>query len=109
MKCPAFVLFIEVSLLGISIATAQTVKKQASGAAASAAATPATPSPHKSLSELASDARAAKESFKPVPKADVLARQVAAEAAVRRLDRYLKASGANGKGWTAYLHLPELS
>src|SRR5262249_51152433 len=74
-----------------------------------AAAIPATPSPHKSLSDLASDARAAKESFKPVAKADVLARQVAAEAAVRRLDRYLKASGANGKGWMAYLHLPELS
>src|SRR5262245_16072282 len=70
---------------------------------------PVAEQPKKSLADLAADARAAKENFKPVAKADVLARQVAAEAAVRRLDRYLKASGANGQGWIAYLHLPELA
>jgi len=108
MKCPAFVLFIGISLSG-TLAAGQTVKKQTTGVAANASAPAPSTATHKSLSELAADARAAKESFKPVAKADVLARQVAAEAAVRRLDRYLKASGANGKGWTAYLHLPELS
>ncbi len=60
------------------------------------------------LSDLSAMARQAKGEFKPVPKADVMARQVALEAAVRRLDRYLKNSGANGQGWRKYLKLDDL-
>jgi hypothetical protein len=60
------------------------------------------------LSDLSALARAAKSDFKPVAKADVLGRQVALDAAVRRLDRYLKNSGPNGEGWRKYLGLPDL-
>src|SRR5262249_20888375 len=41
-------------------------------------------------------------------KADLLTQQVALEAAVRRLDRFLKNSGANGEGWRKYLKLDDL-
>ena len=58
--------------------------------------------------DLPTQLRAAKNSFKPVAKADVLTRQVALESAVRRLDRYLKSNAALGDGWRKYLHLPEL-
>ncbi len=58
--------------------------------------------------DLPAQLRAAKDSFKPVAKADVLARQVAVESAVRRLDRYLKNSGPIGDGWQSYLHLADL-
>ncbi len=66
----------------------------------------AAPSPE--LADLTAKLHAAKESFQPIAKADVMARQVALESAVRRLDRYLKNSGANGEGWRKYLHLSEL-
>jgi len=109
MNRPAIALLVTaLGLVGASHAAAQpTAAKQSPKPSAAGPGSAATP--HKSLSELAAEARAAKDNFKPVAKADVLARQVAAEAAVRRLDRYLKASGANGKGWLAYLHLQELS
>ena len=42
--------------------------------------------------------RAAKAEFKPVAKSELLQRQARLEAAVHRLDRYLKNSGANGEG-----------
>ncbi len=58
--------------------------------------------------QLLEHVRAAKDSYKPVAKADVIARQVAAEGAVRRLEKYLRASGANGAGWIAYLQLDKL-
>jgi hypothetical protein len=60
------------------------------------------------LADLPAQARAAKVDYKPVQKSDVLAREVALEAAVRRLDRYLKGSGANGQGWQKYLQLDAL-
>jgi hypothetical protein len=60
------------------------------------------------LSDLSALVRQAKSDFKPAAKADVLSRQVKLEAAVRRLDRYLKNSGANGEGWRKYLKLDDL-
>ncbi len=60
------------------------------------------------LVDLSALAKQAKGEFKPVAKADVMDRQVALEAAVRRLDRYLKNSGANGQGWRNYLKLDDL-
>ncbi|HTQ40795.1 MAG TPA: hypothetical protein VMJ32_17365 [Pirellulales bacterium] len=53
-------------------------------------------------------ARAAKADYKPVDKADVMEHQVALDAAVRRLDRYLKASGPNGEAWRKFLNLDDL-
>src|SRR5262249_36269858 len=61
-----------------------------------------------SAADLPAMARAAKANFKPVAKADVLAREVAADAGVRRLDRYLKNSGSNGADWARYLKLADL-
>jgi hypothetical protein len=58
--------------------------------------------------DLPAKLRAAKVSYKPVPKADVLSREVAAENAVRRLDRYLKNAGETGEGWRKYLELSKL-
>lgn len=60
------------------------------------------------LADLPALARQAKSEYKPVSKADLLTRQVALEAAVRRLDRFLKNSGANGEGWRKYLKLDDL-
>jgi hypothetical protein len=60
------------------------------------------------LGDLSAVARGAKGEYRPVSKADVLAREVAAEAAVRRLDRYLARSGKNGTDWRAHLELKEL-
>jgi hypothetical protein len=61
-----------------------------------------------SLAELPALARQAREQFKPVSKAEALANQVAVDGALRRLDRYLKNSGANGEGWRKHLHLVQL-
>ncbi|MCC7086099.1 MAG: hypothetical protein IT427_13940 [Pirellulales bacterium] len=61
-----------------------------------------------SLAELPALARQVREQFKPVSKAEVLAHQVAVDAALQRLDRYLRNSGLNGEGWRKYLHLAEL-
>ena len=62
-----------------------------------AVAAPASATPPPSDEDLPTMLRNAKNSYKPVAKSDVLARQVALEAAVRRLDKYLKNSGANGR------------
>ena len=80
-----------------------TAIEQTAAVAAPASATPPPPD-----EDLPTVVRNAKNSYKPVAKSDVLARQVALEAAVRRLDKYLKNSGANGGNWSAYLHLPAL-
>ena len=48
------------------------------------------------LSDLPGLARAAKQNYQPIAKADVLARQTAAESAVRRLDSYLNRPGNHG-------------
>jgi hypothetical protein len=74
-------------------------------AAASGAPTPPTPPAAVDLPALV---RNAKEQYKPVAKADVLAKQVALEAAVHRLEKYLKNSGANGDNWSKYLGIPAL-
>jgi hypothetical protein len=50
----------------------------------------------------------ARNQFRPVTKPEVMARQVDVDAAMRRLDRFLTASGPNGNGWRRYLQLPEL-
>jgi hypothetical protein len=60
------------------------------------------------FADLPGKLRAAKDSFQPVAKADVLARQVAVESAMRRLDRYLKNSGEVGDGWRKYLQFAAL-
>jgi hypothetical protein len=60
------------------------------------------------LADLPGLARQGKAEYKPVSKADLLTQQVALEAAVRRLDRFLKNSGANGEGWRKYLKLDDL-
>jgi hypothetical protein len=76
--------------------------------AASAASAPTpVPSPPPAV-DLPTQIRNAKDQYQPVVKADVLAKQVALEAAVRRLDRYLKNSGTNGTNWSRYLRLPDL-
>jgi hypothetical protein len=64
--------------------------------------------PVEQSADLPAKLRAAKVSYKPVPKADVLSREVAAENAVRRLDRYLKNAGETGDGWRKYLELSKL-
>ncbi len=60
------------------------------------------------ISDLPSVARAAKDKFQPVTKADVLAEEVKTDAAVHRLDHYLAQSGKNGADWRAHLNLNEL-
>src|SRR5262245_25708572 len=104
------VVVILVSWMGVIALCSGAIAQQPAAQRSAAAAQPPTviEQPKKGLVDLAADARSAKENFKPVAKADVLAREVAAEAALRRLDRYLKASGANGQGWIAYLHLAEV-
>jgi hypothetical protein len=72
------------------------------------AAAPSAPPPAISAADLPTLLHNAKEQYKPVAKADVLAKQVTLEAAVRRLDKYLKNSGANGDNWSKYLGLPAL-
>ncbi len=53
--------------------------------------------------DLPAIAAGAQSRFRTIDKSAVMTRQVAVEAAVRRLDRYLKNSGANGPGWRSHL------
>ena len=60
------------------------------------------------LAELPALARAAKQSYQPIAKFDVVERQTAAESAVHRLDNFLNRSGNHGPEWRAHLNLKEL-